>query len=187
MDYQKPISKIYSYKNVSIIAKSNNFQVELIKKISSSDLKDLVKTSKDLVEVFGEDAILNNNNINKYFNEKTLPFIARYNKTIIGYIIGVPLEKFNNESWAHFDINLNKFNTLYTYAFVIQKKFRKKTGYSKTLKKIYINWAKKRGFKYITGHVKKQVSEKFKNTEIIKTFNVWYDCNEPFNYYRRKI
>ena len=121
------------------------------------------------------------------FNEKTLPFIARYNKTIIGYIIGVPLEKFNNESWAHFDINLNKFNTLYTYAFVIQKKFRKKTGYSKTLKKIYINWAKKRGFKYITGHVKKQVSEKFKNTEIIKTFNVWYDCNEPFNYYRRKI
>ena len=27
---------------------------------------------------------------------------------IIGYIIGVPLEYFKQESWAHFDINLGK-------------------------------------------------------------------------------
>ena len=42
-------------------------------------------------------------NIHKYFNDNTLPFIARYKKEIIGYIIGVPLEHFKQESWSHFD------------------------------------------------------------------------------------
>ena len=42
-----------------------------------------------------------------------------------------------------------------------KRKYRQKGGYSKTLKKIYINWAKKQGFKYITGHVRQGSQETF--------------------------
>ena len=82
---------------------------------------------------------LHQDNILKYFNSNTLPFIARYKNEIIGYIIGVPLEYFSQESWSHFDTNINKKNTIYTYAFFMRKKYRKKGGFSKTLKMIYLN------------------------------------------------
>ena len=71
----------------------------------------------------------------KYFNNQTLPFIARYKGEVIGYIIGVPIEKFEGESWGRYDKNLGKNNTIYTYAYIINKKYRKMGGYSKTLKK----------------------------------------------------
>ena len=86
--------------------------------------------------------------INWGFNEKTLPFIARNQDRIIGFIIGAPLEKFANQAWVQYDDNLNKENTLYTCAFIFKKEFRKKSGFSKTLKKVYTSWAKKKGFKY---------------------------------------
>ena len=107
-------------------------------------------------------------------------------KVIIGYIIGVPLEHFSQESWSHFDFNLNKKNTLYTYAFVIRKKFQGKSGYAKTLKRIYLNWAKK-NYKYISGHVASGICQTFKNTEVVKTFPIWYDAKSSFDYYRRAI
>ena len=50
-------------------------------------------------------------------------FIARHQGTIVGYIIGLPLETLSKEPWARLDINFNKNNTIYTYAFVIQKNF----------------------------------------------------------------
>ena len=94
---------------VQIIASSEyNFKVELILEIGKEDVPDLIETSKGLVDIFGDRALLNENNINKYFSKDTLPFVARYKGTIIGYIIGVPLEHFSQESWSHFDSNLNK-------------------------------------------------------------------------------
>ncbi len=171
---------------VQIIASSGyNFKIELILEVGKDDIPDLIETSKGLVDVFGERALLNENNIYKYFSNETLPFVARYKGSIIGYIIGVPLEHFHQESWSHFDKNLNKKNTLYTYAFVIRKNFQNKNGYAKTLKRIYLNWAKKREYKYISGHVTNGISNKFKNTEIVKTFPIWYDAKNPFDYYRR--
>ena len=53
------------------------------------------------------------------------------------------------------DKNLGKKNTLYTYAFIFRKDYRKKSGFAKTLKKVYTNWAKKRNFIYISGHINK--------------------------------
>ena len=115
------------------------------KEIQSS----IIKISKDLSDIFGNNSLLTEDNIHKYFNHNTLPFIASFNKKIIGYIIGVPLEYFDNHSWAQYDTNLGKNNTIYTYAFLISKNYRKRGGYGKTLKKIYLNWAKKRNFNYI--------------------------------------
>ena len=43
-------------------------------------------------------------------------------------------------------INLYQNNTLYTYAFIFQKKYRKKGGYSKTLKKFILVGQKKEDF-----------------------------------------
>jgi len=182
------MSETLTKSEVQTIASSQyNFKIELILNIGTEDISDLIETSKGLVEVFGEHALLNQNNIYKYFSKSTLPFVARHKGTIIGYIIGVPLEHFHQESWSHFDINLDKKNTLYTYAFVIRKKFQGKNGYAKTLKKIYLSWAKKRNYKYISGHVAHGICQKFKTTELVKTFPVWYDAKTPFDYYRRKI
>ena len=118
-----------------IIASSKyNFQIELIKKVGIDDMEKIIDISRELVEIFGPHSLLTEKNTQKYFNDKTLPFIARYKGSVIGYIIGVPLEYFKNEAWSHFDTNLLHNNTLYTYAFVLEKKFQIKAGYAKTLK-----------------------------------------------------
>ena len=175
---------------VRIIAKSAfQFQIELVEQLGKDDIPKLMEVSEILVESLGTRMLLSKNNIKKYFNDKTLPFIARYRTEIIGYIIGVPLEYFKNESWSHIDVNLNKGNTLYTYAFVIKQKYRKKGGYAKTLKKIYLNWAKKQPkITYVTGHVEQGITQNFTGKiEVVKSYATWYDSNKPFEYYRRYL
>ena len=173
---------------ILIASSAFNFKIELIKKIGQNDASELINISKDLKKKFGENLLLSEKNILKYFNQNTYPFIARYKNKIIGYIIGVPLEYFKQESWTRYDVNLFKNNTIYTYAFIIDKKYRKVGGYSKTLKKIYLNWIKKNGFQYNTGHVMLGVSKNFsKRTEIVKIFQDWYGAKTPFEYYRRPL
>ena len=96
-----------------IAASAYNFRIELVKKVGKDDIPALIQISNCMADRFGKQALLTKTNIPKYFNAETLPFIARFKGEIIGYIIGVPLEYFKQESWAHFDINLGKKNTLY--------------------------------------------------------------------------
>ena len=171
-----------------IAASAYNFRIELVKKVGKDDIQGLIDISTCLADRFGKQALLTKTNIPKYFNKDTLPFLARYKDEIIGYIIGVPLEYFKQESWAHYDVNLGKGNTLYTYAFVVNTKHRGKGGYAKTLKRIYINWAKKQKYLFITGHVEQGIARKFPNhTEIVKVFTEWYGLKTPFEYYRRPL
>ena len=94
---------------------------------------------------------------------------------IIGYIIGVPLEYFSNDPSFQNDDNLGKENTLYTYAFVILEKY-KENGYAKTLKRVYISWARKKGFKFVSGHIQEGISKRFKyEVEILQKFNNWLE------------
>ena len=174
---------------VKVIASSAyNFKIELLEKLGKNDLDDILRISNELSEIYGNHIFIDNQNIKKYFNSKTLPFLARYNNKIIGFIIGVPLEYFKNESWSKYDINFGKNNTIYTYAFIINKTYRKSGGYAKTLKKIYINWAKKRNYKFVSGHVAQGISKNFgNNTEIIKIFSNWYGTKISFEYYRRSL
>ena len=170
-----------------IIASSNNtFNIELVESLGHDSIIEIINISEDLKKIYGPNSLLDQNNIHKYFNENTLPFIAKHQNKIIGFIIGAPLEKFNNQAWVQYDDNLNKKNTLYTCAFIFKKEFRKKRGYSKTLKKVYTSWAKKRGFKYITGHINHKI-DLAGNIVIIKKFPKWFDSKEPFIYYRKKI
>ena len=106
-----------------IAASAYNFRIELVKKVGKDDIPGLIDISHCMADRFGSQALLTKTNIPKYFNSNTLPFLARFKGEIIGYIIGVPLEYFKQESWAHFDVNLGKKNTLYTYAFVVKNKF----------------------------------------------------------------
>ena len=63
-----------------------------------------------------------------------------------------------------------------------------KGGYGKTLKRIYINWAKKQKYTYVTGHVEQGISKRFPaRTEIVKIFPEWYGLKTPFEYYRRPL
>ena len=60
-----------------IIASSQcNFQIELMKCAGQEDSKKLAEISNELVDIFGPHSSLTKNNIKKYFNENTLPFIA---------------------------------------------------------------------------------------------------------------
>tara|TARA_B110000263_G_scaffold172677_1_gene150650 strand:- start:86 stop:649 length:564 start_codon:yes stop_codon:yes gene_type:complete len=180
---------VESKSTVKIVASSSyDYRIEIIEDIGQHDIDNIIEISKDLSDVFGNNFLMTNSNIVKYFNKNTLPFIARYKGKIIGYIIGAPIEHFHQESWSRYDTNLGKNNTIYTYAFIISKQFRKRGGFSKTLKLIYLNWAKKRGFKYVTGHVTQGLSKRFsKNTEVIKTFENWYGSEMPYEYYRRLL
>ena len=172
-----------------IIASSGPFQIERIIQVGNNDFESLILISESLVNEFGPKARLTPKTIELYFNRSgSLPFIARYQKEIIGYIIGLPLEILSTEPWARLDTNFQKQNTIYTYAFVIMNQF-KGNGYAKMLKRVYLNWAKKQnGVLYITGHVLEGVASKFKgNIKILERVNNWQGTGKTFEYYRRLV
>ena len=175
-------------KSQTIASSGLGFSVELLIELGQKDLDAIINLSQDLTNIFGAQGKLDETNILKYFNSNTIPFLAKINSEIIGFIIGAPLEFFQRESWSRYDTNLGHSNTIYTYFFYIDTRFRKKGGYAKTLKRIYLNYLKKKKYKYVTGHVKLGVSKKFgSNSEIVKVFQHWYGQNKPYEYYRRHL
>ena len=172
-----------------IIASTNVFQIEKIKEVGKKDYPQLIEISLHLAKEYGRQAVLTKDTIQKYFNtEKSLPFIARYQDEIIGYIIGIPLEELRQESWAVNDENFGKYNTLYTYAFVIMEKY-KSNGYARMLKRVYLSWAQKRSnIKYVTGHVVTGTSNVAdRNMTIISRLDDWQGTKKSFEYYRRSF
>ena len=172
-----------------IIASSSlNFQIELMEHVGEEDIPQLILISEHLVEEFTEDVRLTKTSIRKYFNyPHTLPFVARQSGEIIGYIIGVPLEYFSNDPSFQCDRKLGEKNTLYTYAFVVFQKY-KGSGFAKTLKRVYLSWAKKKGFKYVSGHVREGVSQRFTGSvQILQRFDNWHGTSKRFEYYRRPL
>ena len=172
-----------------IIASSGVFQIELLEHVGKEDYPALFSISEHLAKEYGKKAVLSKATIQKYFNKPgSLPFIARYRGDIIGYIIGILLEELSHEPWARTDENFGKGNTLYTYAFVIISQY-KGCGYAKMLKRVYLNWAKKReSLRYISGHVKIGVSANFSgDIKIINRVENWRDTGKTFEYYRRDL
>lgn len=172
-----------------VIASGGPFQVEQIEFIGEKEHKSLIKISKSLIKEYGKASKLTDTTINTYFNKVgSLPFIARHQGQIIGYIIGVPLENLSMEPWARLDANFGENNTIYTYAFVIDSKY-KKNGYAKMLKKVFLNSVKKKdNILYITGHVRKGITKKFKgNIKIIDEIENWQRTGKIFEYYRREL
>ena len=124
-----------------------------------------------------------------YFNRKgTLPFIARNQGDIVGYMIGVPLEMLSREPWARLDENFNKGNTIYTYAFVVEND-SKATGCAKILKRVFLNQTKKQdSIHYITGHVREGIASRFSGEiSIIDRIENWQGTGKTFEYYRRNL
>ena len=175
--------------DIQVIASSGPFQIELLKHVGENDYSQLILISKTLELDYGKKAILTHETIQKYFNkEGALPFIARYRKRIIGYIIGIPLEELSNEPWARMDENFGKNNTLYTYAFVVESEF-KGNGYAKMLKRVFLSWAEKHNhIDFITGHVINGISAKFTgDIRIINRVENWQGTGKTFEYYQRDI
>ena len=188
-DPQQLTLEIAESTRARVIASSSfNFQVELIERVGEGDIPQLILISEHLVEEFNELARMTKASIRKYFNyPQTLPFIARHNGEIIGYIIGVPLEYFSNDPSFQCDSNMGKKSTLYTYSFVVMRKY-KGNGYGKTLKRVYLSWARKKGFKYVSGHVREGVSQQFSGeVQILQRFDNWHGTGKVFEYYRRSL
>ncbi|GIS03737.1 MAG: hypothetical protein CM15mP106_1840 [Candidatus Neomarinimicrobiota bacterium] len=57
------------------------------------------------------------------------------------------------------------------------------------LKKVYLNWIKKQEHIYfMTGHVKRGISDRFKgNINIINHVENWQGTGKVFEYYRREV
>ena len=175
-------------KSKVIATSALGFSIELLVDIGQRDLDTILHLSQDLTKMFGAQGKLDETNFYKYFNSNTIQFIAKKNSEIVGFIIGAPLEFFERESWSRYDTNLGQSNTIYTYIFYIEKKCRKKGGYAKTLKRIYLNYLKRKNYKYVTGHVRLGISQNFGGTsEIVKIFQQWYGQNKPYEYYRRSL
>ena len=172
-----------------VIASSGSFQIELVEHAGSNDNEKLIEVSKSLAKEYGPAALLTNNTIQIYFNRKgTLPFIARNQGEVVGYMIGVPLEMLSREPWARLDANFNKGNTIYTYAFVVEKD-SKGTGCAKILKRVFLNQTKKiDSILYVTGHVKQGIASRFKgDIDIVDRTDNWQGTGKVFEYYRRRL
>ena len=172
-----------------VIASGGTFQIELVEYAGANDNERLIEVSESLAEEYGPAALLTENTIQIYFNRKgTLPFIARNQGTIVGYMIGVPLEMLSREPWARLDENFNKGNTIYTYAFVVENN-SKGTGCAKILKRVFLNQTKKQeNILFVTGHVKEGISSRFKgNIDIIDRIDNWQGTGKIFEYYRRNL
>ena len=172
-----------------VIASGGTFQVELVKYAGTNDNERLIKVSESLAEEYGPAALLTENTIQIYFNRKgNLPFIARNQGNIVGYMIGVPLEMLGREPWARMDENFNKGNTIYTYAFVVEND-SKGTGCAKILKRVFLNQTKKQeNILFVTGHVKEGISSRFKgNIDIIDRIDNWQGTGKLFEDYRRNL
>ena len=172
-----------------VIASSGPFQIEFIEYVGSDDYNTFIKISESLVDEYGAVAKLTPKTIQTYFNKDgCLPFIARHQGDIIGYMIGVPIEVLHKEPWARLDINFGKNNTIYTYAFVVQKQY-KGNGYAKMLKRVYLNWVKKQEhILFVTGHVRQGIASRFiGQIRIIDTIDNWQGTGKTFEYYRRII
>ena len=172
-----------------VIASAGTFQIELVKYAGANDNERLIEVSESLAKEYGTAARLTQNTIQIYFNrEGTLPFIARNQGEIVGYMIGVPLEMLSREPWARLDENFNKGNTIYTYAFVVEDE-SKGTGCAKILKRVFLNQTKKQeNILYITGHVREGIASRFKgNIDIIDKIDNWQGTGKLFEYYRRKL
>ena len=172
-----------------VIASSGSFQIELVEHAGSNDNETLIKVSESLAKEYGPAARLTENTIQKYFNRRgTLPFIARDQGEIVGYMIGVPLEMLSREPWARLDTNFNKNNTIYTYAFVVEKN-SKGTGCAKILKRVFLNQTKKQeNILNVTGHVRKGIAARFKgDIDIVDRIDNWQGTGKVFEYYRRKL
>jgi len=187
------MKKIGNFQNknskTKVIATGGQFQVELIKFIGENDYDSLIEISESLVEDYGQGSRLTEATINTYFNKiGSFPFIARHHNQIIGYIIGVPLEELKMEPWARLDINFGLKNTIYTYAFVIEKKY-KRNGYAKMLKKVFLNYIKKQeNIFFVTGHVREGISNNFKGKiKVLDRINNWNKTGIIFEYYRRNL
>ena len=180
---QDPLSK------TQILASSGPFQIELIEYAGFKDNDKLIKVSESLAKKYGPAAKLTPNTIQVYFNRKgTLPFIARDQGEIVGYLIGVPIEMLSREPWARMDENFNKHNTIYTYAFVIIDE-KKGNGCAKILKRVDLNQIKKmQNIQYVTGHVLEGISSRFSGKiSIIDIINNWQGTGRVFEYYRRTL
>ncbi|MCF7885480.1 MAG: GNAT family N-acetyltransferase [Candidatus Marinimicrobia bacterium] len=172
----------------TLASSPKGIKVEIIEFLGENEYKDVIQISSALVEEYGQKAKFNKKTIKKYFNyPHTLPFVLRHQNKIKGFIIGVPLENFSEESWAQCDINLQKGNTIYTYAYIISEKLQG-LGYAKILKRVYQSTIKRKGFKYISGHVRKGVAKNFtKEVQVVKKFKNWNNTGHTFEYYRTKL
>ncbi len=177
-----------STKSKILASSDTGISVELIEFLGELEYRNIIKISDVLTESYGQNARFTRNTIKKYFNyPKTLPYVIRFQDEIQGFVVGVPLEYFEKESWVQCDENLTMNNTIYTYAFLVKKE-RRDFGISKMLKRIYQNSLKRRGYKYVTGHVREGVTNQFiKKSKIIKKIANWNNTGYVFEYYRTEL
>ena len=188
LEFFKPPVKTPAKSETSLIAATLNFEVKLIEALSAKDADRVIEISQGLIKPFGADTAFTKKTVWKYFNHPhTLPFVGALRNEIIGFLVGVPLENFDDENWATADPTLGNHETIYTYAFVFDEKHQRQ-GYAKMLKRVYLNWLKKRGYLYVSGHVREGISKNFSlHTNVLRKFPNWHETGKVFEYYQRPL
>jgi len=188
LEFFQQSTEIPDKSQTRLIAGTLHYNIELIEALSAQDAETIIGISEGLVDVFGEGTAFTRKTIRRYFNyPNTLPFVGKLRDRIIGFLVGVPLENFPEESWAKSDPTLGEHITVYTYAFIFEERNRK-NGYAKMLKRVYLNWLKKRGYEFVSGHVREGLAEKFSTTtRVLQKYPNWHDTGKVFEYYQRPL
>jgi len=188
LEFFKPPVRTPARSTVKLIAATVNYQIQLIEALSAKDAERIIEISQGLIKPFGANTAFTKKTVWKYFNHPhTLPFVGVLRDRIIGFLVGVPLEHFQDEHWATVDPTLGDHETVYTYAFIFDNKHHGQ-GYAKMLKRVYLNWLKKRGYLYVSGHVREGISQHFSlHTQVLQKFPDWHDTGKVFEYYQRPL
>jgi GNAT superfamily N-acetyltransferase len=188
LEFFKPPEKTPVRSEVKLIAATLNYQIKLMEAMSAKDADRIIEISQGLIEPFGQDKAFTKKTVWRYFNHPhTLPFVGVLRDEIIGFLVGVPLEHFDDEAWSSIDPTLGDHETIYTYAFVFDEKHQGQ-GYAKMLKKVYLNWLRKRGYLFVSGHVQEGVSQSFSlHTRVLQKYPNWHETGKVFEYYQRPL
>jgi len=188
MEFFQPTGELPEQSQTRLIAATLHYRVELVEILSAEDAERIIHISQELEPRFGVETVFTRKTVRRYFNyPATLPFVGKLRDEIIGFLVGVPLEHFSDESWAQSDPTLGEHVTVYSYAYIFAEKHRK-TGYAKMLKRVYLNWLKKRGYSYVSGHVREGLAQSFSpTTRVLQKYPNWHDTGKVFEYYQRPL
>ena len=189
MDDIGTLFKTKKNKYAEILAVSKgNLQIELSKELNNDDKKNIIDFLNDNKSEISPNSLFLINNIKKYFiYPETLSFLARLNKNPIAFIVGIEIEKSNDNELLQKEVNWGKGNTVYIFSHEINFKYSQRK-YEKILIKIALNWLSKKGYEYICGYEKEGKAEEiFPGCIIIDRIKNWNGTGKIYEYFKLSL
>ncbi len=163
----------------------NSKFIEIVQ-VRPEDWKSIKDGILTVEEVFPEGIRQDEEDLSKTFEDTdSITIVLKHENSIIGYIAGGPLEDYSYLKGIKEDDNYGKKNTIYIESFAVLGDFQSQ-GLGHKLRDKFLSIAGEKGYKFVTGHIKKGIATK-RGDEVLSEFTNWLGTGETFEYYRSRI